>query len=103
MGVAIRVERIPAALRCCSQEAVNVGIGPSMKREVVDSRQPSVVYATRESWRSRGHEVDVPTSPRGSIFRLLVDGLTEFLKKPAQGHASAVQACNPNLNVMHTA
>ena len=39
-GVAIRVQRIPAVVRCCTQEAVNVGLGPSMKREVVDSRQP---------------------------------------------------------------
>ena len=73
-----------------------------MKREVVDSRPPSIVCATREGWRSRGHEVDVPASPGGSIVPLLVDGPSEFREKPAPGHASAVQVCNPNLNVMHT-
>ena len=101
-GVAIRVQRIPAVVRRCTQDAVNVGLGSSMKREVVDSRQPSVVYATREGWRSRGHEVDVPASPGGSVVPLLVDGPSEFHEKPAPGHASAVQVCDPNLNVMHT-
>ena len=102
VGVAIRVQRFPAVVRCCTQDAVNVGLGSSVKREVVDSRQPSVMCATREGWRSRGHEVDVTASPGGSVVPLLVDGPSEFHEKPAPGHASAVQVCDPNLNVMHT-
>jgi len=101
-GVAIRIQRIPAVVRCCRQDAVNVVLGPSMKREVVDSRQPSVVCAPREGWWSRGHEVDVPTSPRCSTVPLLVDGPTEFREKPAPGYASAVEVCDPDLNVMQT-
>ena len=78
VGVTILVQRIPAVDRCYSQDAVNVGLGSSMKREVVNSWQPSVMRATRKGWRSRGHEVDVPASPGGPVVPLLVDGPSEF-------------------------
>ena len=102
VGVAIRIHWIPAVVRCGKQDAINVVLGPSMKREVVDSRQSSVVCAPGEGGWSRGHEVDVPTSPRGSTVPLLVNGPTEFHEKPAPRYASAVEVCDPNLNVMHT-
>lgn len=102
VGVAIRVQRIPAVVGCRTEDAVNVGLGSSMKREVVNSRQPSVVHATGEGWRSRDHEVEVPGSPGGSVVPFLVDGPSEFHEKPAPRYASAIQVCDPNLNVMHT-
>jgi len=56
---------------------------------------------TREGCRPRGHEVDVTASSRGSVVPLLVDGPSEFRKKPVPGHASAVQVCGSSLNVTH--
>jgi hypothetical protein len=94
--------QLPSVTRRLLNETIEVFHGPSVERQVIDSRSEPVVLASDERCRLLDRDVGSTTLPTATTVPALELGIAERFQHPSVGLDSTVKGRHPEIDVMNS-